>query len=166
MASVKDVSMQNTLFDGHKLIINRLSYRNRNPKIGDIIIFYENREIGSFTQEFVRSLKNIIPFVNSKEEARDRYVKRVIGIPGDVIDIINGDVYLNGEYLEETYVKGVTEEKALELPVTVGKNQLFVMGDNRENSMDSRAFGLIEMSHVEGKATFRIYPFNQFGKLN
>ncbi|NLO09463.1 MAG: signal peptidase I [Clostridiales bacterium] len=166
MATVKEVSMQNTLYADQMLVINRLSYRNKTPKTGDIIVFYQNREIGSFIQEFIRSLKNIIPFAKSDEEIRDRLVKRVIGTPGDHIDILDGDVYLNGELLDEPYVKGITEEDGYELPLTVGENQLFVMGDNREHSMDSRAFGLIETSHVEGKATFRIYPFNKLGKLN
>lgn len=166
MATVKEVSMQNTLYADQMLVINRLSYRNKTPKTGDIIVFYQNREIGSFTQEFVRSLKNIIPFRKSNEEIRDRLVKRVIGTPGDLIDIVDGDVYLNGELLKEPYVKGITEEDGFELPVTVGENQLFVMGDNREESMDSRAFGLIDISHVEGRASYRIYPFNKMGKLN
>lgn len=166
MATVKEVSMQDTLYADQMLVINRLSYRNKTPKTGDIIVFYQNREIGSFTKEFARSLINIIPFTKSGEDIRDRLVKRVIGTPGDVIDIIDGDVYLNGEILEETYVKGITEEEGFELPVTVSENQLFVMGDNREQSMDSRAFGLIDISHVEGKASLRIYPFNKLGKLN
>lgn len=166
MATVKEVSMQDTLYADQMLVINRLSYRNKTPKTGDIIVFYQNREIGSFTKEFARSLINIIPFKKSGEDIRDRLVKRVIGTPGDVIDIIDGDVYLNGEILEETYVKGITEEEGFELPVTVSENQLFVMGDNREQSMDSRAFGLIDISHVEGKASLRIYPFNKLGKLN
>lgn len=165
MATVKEVSMQNTLFADQMLVINRLSYKNNDPKTGDIIIFYQNREIGSFAQEFIRSVRNVLPFSNNPGEERDRLVKRIIGTPGDVVDIIDGYVYLNGELLDEPYVKGITQKDGFELPVTVGENQLFVMGDNREQSMDSRAFGLIERSHVEGKATFRIYPFKKFGKL-
>lgn len=165
MATVKQVSMQNTLFEDQMLIINRLSYNNKLPKTGDIIVFYQNREIGSFGKEFLRSLNNINPFNKAKDEVRDRLVKRVIGIPGDTINIIDGNVYLNNELLDEPYVKGVTMEGKFELPVTVEDNQLFVMGDNREESMDSRAFGFVEMNHVEGKAVFRIYPFNKFGKL-
>lgn len=166
MATIKDISMQNTLYADQRLVINRLSYKKNKPKTGDIIIFYKNREIGSFTQEFVHSLRNIIPINKSEEEIRDRLVKRVIGTPGDLIDITNGYVYLNGNPLEEPYAKGFTEEDVFDLPVTVGENQLFVIGDNREHSMDSRAFGLIDMNHVEGKAILRIYPFNKFGKLN
>lgn len=165
MATVKEVSMQNTLFADQMLIVNRLSYINKAPKNGDIIIFYQSREIGSFSQEFARSVNNIFSFLKPKEESRDRLVKRVIGTPGDVIDIQDGYVYLNGERLEEPYVKGITEKGHYELPITVGENQLFVMGDNREHSMDSRDFGPVDVSHVEGKASFRIYPLNKFGKV-
>lgn len=166
MATVKEISMQNTLFENQKLVINRLSYKSKTPLTGDIIVFYKNREIGSFANEFVRSLKSIITFKDPEEETRDRLVKRVIATPGDIIDIVDGEVYLNNKLLEEPYIKGITMEEGFELLVTVMENQLFVMGDNREHSMDSRDFGLIEMSHVEGKAIFRIYPFNKLGRLN
>lgn len=165
MATVKEVSMQDTLYADQKLVINRLSYRSKTPKTGDIIVFYQSREIGSFPQEFIRSVKNIIPFIKSDKEIRDRLVKRVIGTPGDVVDIKDGYVYLNGERLDEPYVKGTTYEGIIDLPITVGKNQLFVMGDNREQSMDSRDFGPIDISHVEGKATLRIYPISKLGKI-
>ncbi len=165
MATVKEISMQDTLYADQMLVINRLSYRSRTPQVGDIIVFYKSREIGSFTQELIRSIKNIIPFLKSDEQVRDRLVKRVIGVPGDVIDITGGYVYRNGERLEEAYVKGITEKGSFGLPVTVGENQLFVMGDNREHSLDSRSFGLIDISHVEGKATLRLFPFSKFGKL-
>lgn len=163
IAAVKEVSMQDTLFENHRLVINRLSYKKSNPKTGDIIVFYRNREIGGFSQELLISLKQILPFTN--KESRDRLVKRVIGTPGDVVDIRDGFVYLNGELLDEPYVKGVTQEGDFDLPVKVGDNQLFVMGDNREYSLDSRDFGLIDISHVEGKVVFRFYPFNKIGKL-
>lgn len=165
MATVKEVSMQDTLFADNKLVINRRSYKNSTPKTGDIIVFYRNREIGNFAQEFTRSLTQVFPFAKDKTETKDRLVKRVIGTPGDVVDIKDGCVYLNGELLDEPYAKGITEKGEFNLPVTVGDNQLFVLGDNREYSFDSRDFGLIDISHVEGKVVFRFYPFDKIGKL-
>lgn len=165
LATVKEVSMQDTLYENQTLVINRLAYRNRQPRTGDIIVFYQEREIGSFPQEFLRSLGNMNPFKRSENERRNRLVKRVIGTPGDVIDIADGHVYLNGEMLDEPYVKGLTFRDSFELPVTVGENQLFVMGDNREKSKDSRTFGLIDLSHVEGKVVFRLFPVNKFGRV-
>ncbi|NLP15871.1 MAG: signal peptidase I [Clostridiales bacterium] len=166
MATVKEVSMQDTLIAEQRLVVNRLSYIKKSPQNGDIIVFYMNREIGSRLQEFFRSIGNIFSVFGRKEESRDRLVKRVIAVPGDVIDIIDGYVYVNNERLDEPYIKGITEPGSFKLPVTVGEDQLFVMGDNRESSMDSRDFGLIDFSHVEGKAVLRIYPFNKFGKIN
>lgn len=167
MATVREVSMQDTLYENQVLIVNRLSYRNKPPEKGDIIIFYQEREVGSFFGEFGRSISNILPFKRpNEEESRDRLVKRVIATSGDVIDIKNGHVYLNGEKLYEPYIKGITEERYIDYPITVGEDQIFVMGDNREHSSDSRNFGLIDVSHLEGKAIFRIFPFNKIGKLN
>ncbi len=168
MATVKEYSMEDTLYENHLLVVNRLSYKRKSPKRGDIIIFYKQREIGSFAKEFIRSFRNIISLSKLKEdssESRDRLVKRVIAVPGDVIDIRDGCVYLNEEYLDEPYTKGITEQQGYLLPITVGEGQLFVIGDNREESMDSRDFGPIEISHVEGKASFRIFPLNKIGKL-
>jgi signal peptidase I len=165
MATVKEVSMQDTLFEDQILFINRLAYKNKSPKAGDIIIFYKSRDIGSFTEEFLRSVSYILPFTRPKDDNKDRLVKRVIGTSGDIIDIKDGYVYKNGERLEEPYAKGDTNATYIEFPVTVGENQLFVLGDNREHSRDSREFGLIDISHVEGKASFRLYPFNKIGKL-
>lgn len=168
MATVKEYSMEDTLYENHLLVVNRLSYKRKSPKRGDIIIFYKQREIGSFAKEFIRSFRNIISLSKLKEdssESRDRLVKRVIAVPGDVIDIRDGCVYLNEECLDEPYTKGITEQQGYLLPITVGEGQLFVIGDNREESMDSRDFGPIEISHVEGKASFRIFPLNKIGKL-
>jgi len=165
LATVKEVSMQDTLFENHRLIINRLTYRKSTPKTGDIIVFYRNREIGNFAEEFFHSLTQILPALKAKEGVKDRLVKRVIGTPGDVVDIKDGHVYLNGVVLDEPYAKGITLEGSIELPLIVGENQLFVLGDNREHSFDSRDFGLIDISHVEGKVVFRLYPFNKIGKV-
>lgn len=166
MATVREVSMEDTLYENQVLIVNRLSYRKKSPMKGDIIIFYLEREVGSFFEEFSRSISIILPFMGpDDEESRDRLVKRVIASSGDVVDIKDGNVYINNEILHEPYIKGITEERNIDYPITVGEGQLFVMGDNRENSSDSRNFGLVDVSHVEGKATFRIFPFGKFGKI-
>ncbi|MNF08069.1 Signal peptidase IB [compost metagenome] len=77
-----------------------------------------------------------------------------------------GDVYLNGEKLEENYVKGRTYPGITENPFTVHEGQLYVMGDNRENSLDSRDLGPIARTSIEGRAVFRIWPLPQFGSLS
>lgn len=164
---VRQSSMENTLLSKQQLLEDKLSYRFTDPKRGDIIIFFEEEETGTIIDETIRTFNKMTSFLHKDSYIEDsRYVKRVIGIPGDTIDIKDGYVYVNDKKLTESYVKGETKEKELDLPITVGKNELFVLGDNREVSMDSRSFGPISIKQVEGKAIFRIYPFDKVGVVN
>lgn len=83
----------------------------------------------------------------------DYYVKRIIGLPGDVIDIHDGEVFLNGQQLTEPYIQGSTypTSNMVVYPITVTENKVFVLGDNREHSIDSRAVGLVSMVAIPGK---------------
>lgn len=168
-AQVKQSSMENTLFSQQKLFVDKFSSNFSDPQRGDIIIFLEDEYKGTIIDESVRTIEDIVYKITTKNteenELHSRLVKRVIGIAGDEVDIKDGYVYVNGEKLDEPYVKGETEEHEFELPIVVGKNQLFVLGDNRAVSIDSRSFGLIDCRQVEGKAVFRIYPFNKIGKI-
>ena len=164
-AEVEQSSMENTLFEGQQLIVNKLSYTFDEPKRGDIIIFLENEEKGNIIDNFIRSVKNRFSSSDEIAAEQERLVKRVIGVAGDEIDIQDGYVYINGERLEESYVNGITLPGNVKLPITVGEGELFVIGDNREVSRDSRDFGPIDVKQVEGKAVFRVYPFNQIGKV-
>ena len=164
-AEVEQSSMENTLFEGQQLIVNKLSYAFDEPKRVDIIIFLENEEKGNIIDNFIRSVKNRFSSSDEIAAEQERLVKRVIGVAGDEIDIQDGYVYINGERLEESYVNGVTLPGNVKLPITVGEGELFVIGDNREVSRDSRDFGPIDVKQVEGKAVFRVYPFNQIGKV-
>ncbi len=164
-AEVEQSSMENTLFEGQQLIVNKLSYAFDEPKRGDIIIFLENEEKGNIIDNFIRSVKNRFSSSDEIAAEQERLVKRVIGVAGDEIDIQDGYVYINGERLEESYVNGITLPGNVKLPITVGEGELFVIGDNREVSRDSRDFGPIDVKQVEGKAVFRVYPFNQIGKV-
>lgn len=139
-SEVHNVSMQNTLVEGQRLIEDKWSYRFHSPERGDIVII-------------------------NGPESELRLVKRVIGLPGDVIDIRNGEVYINGEKLVESYTKGQTFAGGFDIPVTVEPGYLFVLGDNREHSMDSRDLGPIKLGSIEGKAVFRIWPISEFGGL-
>lgn len=157
-------SMEDTLENGQKLILYKLGYRFSEPKRGDIIVL-----------KVKEGIFGDIPILGSLPFFRDNdnfsgeidYIKRVIGVPGDVIDIKDGYVYINGKKLDEPYAKGLTYKKTLELPITVQKNQVFVLGDNRENSNDSRyaSLGCIDYSRIKGKATFRFWPLNKIGYL-
>jgi signal peptidase I len=166
-AQVQQSSMENTLINGQQLIVDKLSYNFTEPKRGDIIIFFEDEEKGTILDDALRTINSIaVRFSGDKDIEDSRLVKRVIGVEGDKIDIKDGYVYLNGEKLEETYTKGETIKEEFKLPVKVGKDELFVLGDNRIVSKDSRCFGLVNLKQVEGKAIYRVYPFNQMGKVN
>jgi len=163
-AKVQQESMENTLYNDEKLIVDKISYNFTTPKRGDIIIFFDNEEKGNVFEESYKYLKEIAS-ISYNTDTRTRLVKRVIGVSGDEIDIKDGYVYLNGDMLEETYVKGSTYIRNRDFPITVEENTLFVLGDNREKSRDSREFGLININQVEGKAIFRLSPFNRFGAI-
>lgn len=165
MAKVQKSSMENTLYSDEKLIVDKLSYNFLKPERGDIIIFLKDEEKGNVLEESYKYIKEVASF-NHLTDNRTRYVKRVIGVEGDEINISSGYVYINGEKLEELYIKGETYNRDIEFPIVVGENEFFVLGDNREVSQDSRDFGLINVNQIEGKATFRLYPLERFGTLN
>lgn len=164
---VQQSSMEDTLFRDQQLIVDKLSYNFAEPKMGDIIIFLEDEEKGTIFDDALRTINGIAArFSGSQDFVDNRLVKRVIGVEGDEIDIKDGYVYVNGEKLEETYAKGETIREEFKLPVKVGKGKLFVLGDNRIVSKDSRCFGLVDLKQVEGKAIYRVYPFSKMGRIN
>ena len=133
-------SMYSTLHDKDVMILNRL-YKPKDIKRYDIIVIRYNK-------------KNII--------------KRVIGLPGDTIECVDNQLYVNGKIIKEDYLdKGtITNDFSLQdlFDVdTVPEGKFFVLGDNREVSLDSRSIGFIEPKDIEGQATFTIFPFNRFG---
>jgi signal peptidase I len=155
---VNMVSMENTLFEGHNVIVFKMGYQ---PKRGDIIVFMH--EEGRF--------KSVFKYLPIRNPGEVDYIKRVIGLPGDQIDIRDGYVYRKSAAdsdfikLDEPYTKGLTDPKGMKLPYTIPEGKLFAMGDNRERSMDSREIGPIDIDVVIGKAVLRVWPFSEFGGL-
>jgi signal peptidase I len=124
-------SMRPTLISGEYVVVNRLSYRLGSPQRGDIIVFHFPR--------------------NPAEE----YIKRVIGLPGDEVEVMNGAVYVNGQQLDESYLNVLMNYTG---KWTVPEGQLFVLGDNRNNSSDSHDWGMVPMDYVIGKAVLVYWP--------
>ena len=144
---VEGASMENTLHNGDNLIVDKLSYRFHDPERFDIIVF---------------------PF---QFQDNTYYIKRIIGLPGETVQIMDdGSIYINGEKLEENYgmevIKPETIGRAAE-PNELGDDEYFVMGDNRNNSSDSRTdmVGNIKRENIIGKAWLRIWPVSDFGVL-
>lgn len=142
---VNGSSMEATLQHGDNLIVDKISYRFSDPKRFDIIVFPFQYEEGTY------------------------YIKRIIGMPGETVQIDeDGVIYINGEVLHESYGLEVIQDPGRAImPITLGEDEYFVMGDNRNNSTDSRTdlVGNIKRSDLVGKAWVRIYPFGKFGKL-
>lgn len=136
-------SMENTLTNGDNLIVDKISYRFHEPERFDIIVFpYQYKEDTYF-------------------------IKRIIGMPGETVQITDkGEILINGEELVESYGREVIKDPGLASdPITLGEDEYFVMGDNRNYSKDSRFpdVGNIRRADIIGKAWLRIYPFDKIG---
>lgn len=140
-------SMEDTLHDGESLLVEKISWHFGWIDRFDIIVFY--------------------PYGREVEE--EYYVKRVIGLPGETVQIIGSEIYINGEVLEENYGKDpITNPGRAADPITLGEDEYFVLGDNRAVSLDSRydSVGNVKRENIGGKAIFRIWPLNKFGRLD
>lgn len=178
---VKSVSMEPTLVENQRLILNRISARllKEIPKRGEIVtleapskkyVTYTqvNLEypVASYEYEFSNIFSKFFYYV--LEIGKESYIKRVIALPGEHIQIKEGKVYINGEELEEEYLQEGTITDSYGGAFTdlvVPENCVFVMGDNRGSSSDSRRFGCIPIEKLESKVWIRFWPFNLFGKV-
>lgn len=136
-------SMENTLHNEESLLIDKISYSFHDPARFDIVVFY--------------------PYGKSRKEY---YVKRVIGLPGETIQIKGEDIYINGKILKENYGKDpIDYAGTASEPLTLGDDEYFLMGDNREISFDSRYsdVGPVHRDLIEGKAFLRVWPLKKFG---
>lgn len=136
-------SMEGTLQDADNLIVDKISYRFHDPKRFDIIVF---------------------PY-----SEQENYIKRIIGLPGETVFIDeDGVIYIDGEELEESYGREVIQDAGVAAsPITLGADEYFVLGDNRNNSMDSRdaSVGAVKRKEIIGRAWIRIYPFDKIKRL-
>ena len=140
---VEGTSMMPALTDQERIFINKFTYRfgTGNIERGDLVVFW-------------------FPLDRSKS-----YIKRVIGLPGDVVQVDNGTVFVNGERLQEPYVPDDYRDHQSLSPVTVPGENYFVLGDHRSSSNDSRAWGTVERKYIYGKAVFVYWPPDKMGRL-
>lgn len=160
---VEGESMENTLTTGQRLVVYKLGYYFDPPERGDIIVLKYQEGVVKFLP-FLKKDSFVRKVMPDLEEID--FIKRVIAVPGDTVDIKNGYVYLNGKKLDEPYVKGTTEKQNIEFPLKVPGNKVLVLGDNRQNSRDSRHIGLIGYDRIKGKAVFRIWPLKDVGTIH
>ena len=139
---VRGESMDPTFSDGQYLIIDELTYRTKLPERGDVIVFKYPNDPSKY------------------------FIKRVIGLPGEIVHITNGNVSISTESnpeeikLNEPYIQDLSFENISQL---VGDNEYFVMGDNRSNSLDSRIWGTLPKKNITGRVLVRLFPFQEAG---
>ena len=176
---VKQSSMKPTLIENQRLILNRWTRTtNKMPERGDIITleapsekyvydYDENNVIARYENEPTNWFDKFVYYF--LEIGKESYIKRVIALPGEHLEIKDGKVYINGEELDEPYLQeGVVTTVDSNQPyydLVVPENCVFVMGDNRTASTDSRAFGCIPLEKLEGTVWIRFWPLNLFGKV-
>ena len=176
---VKQSSMKPTLIENQRLILNRWTRTtNKMPERGDIVTleapsekyiydYDENNVIARYDNEPTNWFSKFV--YHFLEIGKESYIKRVIALPGEHLEIKDGKVYINGEELDEPYLKeGVNTQVGSDQPyydLIVPENCVFVMGDNRNASTDSRAFGCVPLEKLEGTVWIRFWPLNLFGKV-
>ncbi len=134
-------SMVPTLRVGDRVLVNKFIYRFAEPARGDVVVF------------------------ESVEGGNEDLIKRVVGVPGDEISVRGGKLLVNGEPQREPYVNKKYPDRSFSAPTTVQENHVFVMGDNRANSRDSRYFGTVPEKKIEGEAFLRFWPPDRIGGL-
>ncbi len=142
---VPSSSMEPTINPNDRLIINKLATKYKTPNRGDIVVFLKEKKL----------------------PLNEYWIKRVIALPNEVVDIENGIVYIDGAPLEEDYTMGTTLTfvEGITFPYAVPEGHYFVMGDNRQNSEDSRLLGAIPEEDISAIGALKIYPFNDIGIL-
>ena len=152
--------MEPQLREGDRVVVSKTAYRLHDPNRGDVIVFDEPSAEGNGGGDGnlpARIGRELVEGVGLMKPDEEELIKRVIGLPGEVIEGRNGRVYVNGRQLVEPYLReGVTTSDFG--PVTVPADHLWVMGDNRPHSQDSRTFGAVARSSVVGRAIARIWP--------
>ncbi len=144
---VRGESMVPNVYDGERLIVNKLSYEFSAPKRFDLIVFHANEQ--------------------------EDYIKRVIGLPGDTVHVQDDVLYINDEPIEEPFLEEVKKKGEWErytddfsIPEAVPEGHVFVLGDNRPRSLDSRKLGFIQNEEIVGKVNIRFWPLREVGIIH
>jgi signal peptidase I len=140
--TVEGTSMLPVISDQERILINKMVYRFEPIRRGDVVVFW-------YPLDMTKS-----------------FIKRVVGLPGETVEIRWGRVYVNGKQLVEPYVLPQYLDNVSYRPVTVPPGQYFVMGDHRDSSNDSRMFGTIPAQYIFGKAVFAYWPMDHFGSIS
>jgi signal peptidase I len=155
-------SMEPTLDIGDRVLVNKLSYRLHDVNRGDLVVFEANEGHGDCGQPVSEAA------ANAAETGIKDLIKRVVALPGETIDLRDNQVVIDGRILEEPYIGAdvvTAPTGSIEFPFEVPEGCVFVMGDNRTDSRDSRIFGPIDEDQIVGRAFVRVWPLSQIGFL-
>jgi signal peptidase I len=154
-------SMLPTIEVNDRVMVNKLAYSWGEPQRGDVVVFRDPREeeIEESVPEAV--IRSVLEAVGIRTRGRDDLIKRVIGLPGETVEVKDNQVIIDGTPIEEPYLPEVFMPN--EPAITVGDTEVFVMGDNRNASFDSRRFGPIPLEDLVGEAFVTIWPIAHFG---
>jgi signal peptidase I len=161
--SIPSASMTPQLAVGDRVVVSKLAYDLHDPNRGDIVVFdcpaaANCPDAGAVSEPLlVRGVHGLLEAVGLRQPSTEEYIKRVVALPGETVQGRDGTVYIGDQRLVEPYLPGDAATSDFG-PVTVGDGQLWVMGDNRSNSADSRSFGPIDVGTVVGRATHRAWP--------
>ena len=139
---VQGTSMEPLLQDGDRIVVNKFIYRFQPIQRGDIVVFWYPKD----------------PSVS--------FIKRIVGLPGDMVEIRNGRVFVNDRPLPEGYLREGFDDESSQSPARVQKGHYFVLGDHRRSSNDSRTWGDVPQKYIYGEAVFRFWPFSRFGTVD
>jgi signal peptidase I len=158
---IPSASMEPQLLVGDRVVVSRLAYETHDPNRGDIIVFDCPPAAGCDEHGHdalpVRAAKTLAEALLLRQPDVEEFIKRVIGVPGETVEGHDGVVFVNGHRLVEPYLPEGTYTSDFG-PITVEPDKLWVMGDNRGNSADSRVFGQIEQDTIVGRAILRVWP--------
>ncbi len=154
-------SMFDTLQVNDRVLVNKISYRIGQPQRGDVVVFDRTPD----TEESLSGalLRNLAESIGLRTPEAD-LIKRVIGLPGETVEIADNEVLINGIPLAEPYLREVARTSSMDR-ITIPEDEYFVMGDNRSRSLDSRSFGPVTREEIVGKAFVIIWPTSRWGGL-
>ena len=138
---VQGTSMEPLLHDGERIVVNKFVYRFHRIERGDVVVFWYPRD----------------PSVS--------FIKRVVALPGDQVEIRSGELFVNGQQVEEAYLPAAFRDTDTFPPTEVRKGYYFVLGDHRRSSNDSRTWGEVPEKYIYGRAVFRFWPFDRVGPI-
>jgi signal peptidase I len=158
-------SMVPELLVGDRVVVSKVSYRLHEPRRGDVIVFDDPEPAPPDHPALpVKIVRGLLEAVGLRQPSTDEFIKRVIGLPGETVEAHSGRVYINGRELVEPYLpRDITTSDFG--PVKLSADQLWVMGDNRPRSLDSRVFGPIRRDTIVGRAMARAWPLNRIAFL-